>query len=183
MTIVAESPRLCLRWLAPTDTLFVLDLLNEPGWLRFIGQMQVKTEADALVYLNTRLLKMYQEHGFGLYGVALKSGGDLIGICGLIKRLNLGDVDLGFAFLGRYQGQGYAFEAAQACVKLAREQFHLARLVAITDRDNRRSIHLLSRLGMVFETQVQLTETAPPLDLFALNWPAQGESGILEQAR
>jgi len=183
MTLVAETPRLCLRWLEPADASFILALLNEPGWLRFIGQMMVKTEADAMRYLQNGPLKMYQERGFGLYGVALKSTGELIGLCGLIKRPTLPDVDLGFAFLARYGGQGYAFEAAQACVALAREQFHLGRLVAITDADNRRSIQLLSRLGMVFETQVQLTETAPLLDLFALNWPAQVESGILEQAR
>jgi RimJ/RimL family protein N-acetyltransferase len=183
MILVAETPRLCLRWLEPADVSFILALLNEPGWLRFIGQMMVKTEEDALSYLHKGPLKMYQERGFGLYGVALKSTGELSGLCGLIKRPTLPDVDLGFAFLARYCGQGYAFEAAQACVALAREQFGLARLVAITDSDNRRSIQLLTRLGMVFETQVQLTETAALLDLFALNWPAQAESGILEQAR
>lgn len=182
MHLVAETPRLCLRWLELADAPFILALLNEPGWLRFIGQMQVKTEADALRYLQNGALKMYQERGFGLYAVVLKESQTCLGLCGLIKRPLLPDVDLGFAFLARFCGQGYAFEAAQACVTLAREQFALTRLVAITDSDNLRSIQLLKRLGMAFEAQVQLTETAPLLDLFACNWPAQAESGILKHA-
>src|SRR5262245_42217627 len=97
--IILETSRLLLRRLTEDDAPFVLELVNDPDWLRYIGDKKVRNLVDACRYLQEGPLLMYQRCGHGLYAVELKSSGLLIGICGLIKREGLDDVDLGFAFL------------------------------------------------------------------------------------
>lgn len=148
--IFLQTERLILRELVLADAAFILELLNDPAWLRFIGDRGVRTHADAEAYLVKSPLEMYARHGFGLWRVERKVDGRVMGTCGLIKRETLADVDLGYAFLPAYVGHGYAFEAAQACVEEA-ERRGLPRLVAIVSPDNVRSIALLAKLGFSFE--------------------------------
>ena len=151
---VLETERLVLRRLTPDDAAFMRRLVNEPSWLEFIGDRGVRTEADAREYLRAGALASYERHGFGLWAVVVRDGESPIGICGLVKREFLEDVDLGFAFLPESWGRGYAREAAAAVLGLARSHFGLRRIVAITVPANRRSIALLEKLGFMFEKTV-----------------------------
>ncbi len=164
---ILETDRLVVRHLAVDDAAFILELVNDPDWLRFIGDRGVRSLDDAGRYLLNGPLAMYGRLGFGLYAVELKSDGAPIGLCGLIKREGLVDVDLGFAYLPRYRSQGYAYEAAAAIMVYGRQAFDLKRIVAITSLDNERSIRLLEKLGFVFEQYIKLPNDDEELNLFA----------------
>lgn len=163
---ILETDRLILRHLSPEDAEFILRLLNEPSWLRFIGNKSVKTIDDARSYILRGPVEMYSRLGFGLYLVELKEGALSIGICGLIKRDSLEDVDIGFAFFPEHWGRGYAYESASAVMAHARDDFGLKRLVAITSVDNESSIKLLEKLGFRFERMLKLSQDGEEVKLF-----------------
>jgi RimJ/RimL family protein N-acetyltransferase len=169
---VLETERLILRWLSADDAAFILELVNDPGWLQFIGDRGVRTLEDARGYILNGPVAMYQRVGFGLYMVELKHSATPIGMCGLIKRPNLDDVDIGFAFLPAFCGQGYAYEAASAIMTYAQDTIGLKRVVAIVAPDNQRSITLLTKLGLNFVDLLRLSEEQPEVMLFAWNKPA-----------
>ncbi|WP_223592517.1 GNAT family N-acetyltransferase [Neobacillus bataviensis] len=164
---VMETDRLILRWLTPKDDAFILELLNDPSWIRFIGDKGVRTLEDARNYILTGPMDMYTQQGFGLYLTELKDGGVPIGICGLIKRNSLEDVDIGFAFLSRFQSNGYGYEAASATLEYGIEKLGLHRIVAITSKDNDLSSNLLEKIGMKFEKLVILPPDTEELKSFA----------------
>jgi RimJ/RimL family protein N-acetyltransferase len=165
--IVLETERLVLRRLSIEDAEFILVLLNEPGWLRFIGDKGVRNLDDARGYITSGPVDSYARHGFGLYHTATRADGKPIGICGLIKRPTLEDVDIGFAFTESVWGRGYATEAGLAVKHHAKHDIGLTRLVAITDPDNAASIKVLERLGLAFRERIRLTPEAPELNLMA----------------
>ena len=160
-----ETERLLLTHLDPADAAFILELLNEPSWLRFIGDKNVHSLDDARRYIENGPMAMYAAKGFGLYRVALKETDTPIGICGLIKRDTLPEPDIGFAFLPRAWGAGYAREASLAVIEQGRREFGLVRLLAITDPDNERSIRLLERLGLREERRMAGADGRPTLVL------------------
>ena len=164
---VLETERLVLRWLTVDDAEFILELVNEPSWLQFIGDKGVRTLEDAREYILRGPIEMYGRMGFGLYLTELKEGGIPIGICGLIKRESLEDVDIGFAFLPRFWGHGYAREAASAVMTCGEREFGLNRIVAVTSPGNHSSIKLLEKIGFTFEQMVRLSADAPEINLFA----------------
>lgn len=165
--IVLETARLCLRRLTEDDAPFIFRLVNEPSWLRFIGDKGVRTLDDARRYLREGPLDMYARHGFGLYLVTTrKSDAVPLGMCGLIKRDELPDVDIGFAFVPESWGQGYAVEAANAVLAHAFTDFGLKRIVAITSLDNTASIRVLEKIGMRFERVIEV-RPGDPVRLFA----------------
>jgi len=163
---VLETERLALRRLSPGDAEFILDLLNQPSFLRYIGDKGVRNTEEAINYIQTGPVASYEQHGFGLYLVQLKETGASIGICGLLKRDTLPDVDIGFAFLPAYWSRGYALESAEAVMKYGREKFGLQRIVAITSLNNEASIKLLEKLGMKFEGVIKLGEDEHEVRLF-----------------
>jgi RimJ/RimL family protein N-acetyltransferase len=163
---VLETDRLIVRWLTPEDAEFILRLVNEPSWVRFIGNKGVRTIEDARAYILRGPVEMYARLGFGLYLVELKAEGVSIGMCGLIKRDALEDVDIGFAFLPKYWGKGYAYEAASAVMAYGANVLGLKRIVAITSVDNDSSIRLLEKLGLRFERMVKLSDDAEEIKLF-----------------
>ena len=165
---VLETDRLILRRLSVEDDEFILNLVNDPLWLRFIGDRGVRTLDDAHDYILKGPVAMYERVGFGLYLVERKSDGVPTGICGLIKRDALDDVDLGFAFLPEYRAQGYAYESAAAVLAYGQSVFGFKRIVAITSPDNERSIQLLEKLGFTFEQLIRLPNDNEPVKLFAL---------------
>ena len=145
------------------DAQFILTLLNEPSFLRYIGDKQVRNLDDARQYILNGPVASYERHGFGLLLVELKESHTAIGMCGLLKREELPDPDIGFALLPDFWSKGFAFEAASAV--LASEK--LPRILAITSLDNEASINLLERLGFRFERVIRLTPDSEPLKLFA----------------
>lgn len=164
---VIETERLNLRWLTVEDSQFILELVNDPMWLRYIGDKGLRTIDDARNYISQSIMAMYERLGFGLYLVELKEAGVPIGICGLIKRDTLEDVDIGFAFLPDYRGQGYASESARAVLNYGKETFGFRRIVAITSPENVDSAKLLEKLGFNFEKTIRLTNDSAEVKLFA----------------
>ncbi|MDQ3010399.1 MAG: GNAT family N-acetyltransferase [Acidobacteriota bacterium] len=163
---VLETDRLNLRWLSTDDAAFILALLNEPSFLRFIGDKGVRTPDDARNYILKGPVEMYTRLGFGLYLTELKESQVPIGICGLIKRDTLEDVDIGFAFLPQFWAKGYAYEAAAAVMTYGKDILGFKRIVAITSADNRASGRLLEKLGLQFERMVRLSKDADEVRLF-----------------
>ena len=131
---IATTGRLCLREFTLDDAPFVLRLLNEPGFIANIADRGVRSIADAERYLADGPMTSYARHGFGLWMVELLEGDVPVGMCGLIRREGLADVDIGYALLAAFEGSGYAREAGAATVGLARERFALQRVVAIVSR-------------------------------------------------
>ncbi len=165
---VLETARLSLRELNPDDAPFILELVNEPAWLRFIGDRRIRTLEAARDYVLNGPMAMYRRRGFGLWLVESKGSGTPLGICGLIKRETLADIDLGFAFLSAHHRQGYAFEAATATVAYAKSVLGLARMVAVVSPDNEGSCRLLEKLGFCLERVTCLSENAPAVKLYAV---------------
>jgi RimJ/RimL family protein N-acetyltransferase len=174
---VLETDRLILRHLTPADAPFVVELLNDPDWLRYIGDRGVRTVQQAADYIKSGPVRMYARYGFGLYLVELLASGKAIGFCGLVKRDFLEDVDIGFAFLPRYRGEGYALEAAEGVLRYAATTLGLRRVVAIATRDNDRSARLLARLGLRFERMVAYPGEEEELRLFARDLAGPGDTG------
>jgi len=162
---IVRTLRLVLRQLESSDAEFILELLNEPSFLQFVGDKEVRNLTDARAYISKGPMDSYVRHGFGLYAACLH---DLtpIGICGLVKREGLDDVDLGFALLSRYRSKGYAVEAAAAVLIHARQAHRLQRIVAITSPGNLASIAVLEKIGFKFEGTIRLAGQSRELKLF-----------------
>jgi len=165
--IVLQTERLRVRHMEPGDAGFMLGLLNDPAWHRFIGDRGIRTLDGARDYILNGPMEMVARLGFGFYVVELKENGCPLGVCGLAKRDFLDDVDIGYAFLPQYGGQGYAFEAAHAVLAHARE-LGLKRIVATVRPDNSASIRLLEKLGLRFERMIQAPDTTRELQLFGM---------------
>lgn len=166
--IVRETERLIIAEFDSDDSAFILRLLNTPGWLQYIGDRGIKSEADAANYIVNVLTPPYSKIGFGFWRVNEKQSGEAIGMVGLIKRDSLEDVDIGFALLPEYAGKGFAFEAALACMEFAQTELKLKRVVAITLPSNDSSIRLIEKLGLKFEKRFM--DKGEELSLYGINF-------------
>lgn len=164
--IVTE--RLTIRPFTLDDATFILALVNDSDWLRFIGDKAVKTEDDARRYLIAGPMAMYALHGFGLCAIERTQDRSTIGMCGLIRRQGLEDVDIGYALVPQARGQGFALEAAQAVLEHGLTTLRLGRIVAITDPDNVASTRVLEGIGMRFERHIHMAEGAKRVALYAV---------------
>ena len=164
--MVLETERLVLRRLSTHDAEFILQLLNEPSFLRYIGDRGVRDLDGARQYILNGPVASYGLNGFGLYLVELKENGIPIGISGLVKRETLPDADIGFAFLPAYWSKGYAVESAAAVMNYAREGLGLTHIVAVTSPDNEASARLLGKIGLRFERLIKLSEDGDEVKLF-----------------
>ena len=146
--LILQTPRLRLRWFTPDDAGFMRRLLNDPGWLANIGDRGVRTRKQAVQWIQSRHVATYGRLGFGFWAVERLADEALIGMCGLIQRDTLPEVDVGYALLPRFRGQGYAREAAQACVRYAFDVLGLAEVWGITGPDNQLSAKVLQQIGL-----------------------------------
>ena len=162
-----ETQRLILREITESDAEFILDLLNQPSFIKYIGDRNVRSVQQARDYIESRFIKSYREHNFGFYAVELKENNLPIGICGFVKRDSLPEVDIGFAFLSEYERKGYGFESASAVLDYGRKSLDLKRLLAITSQNNESSVKLLEKLGFKFERLIKLPHDAEELNLFS----------------
>jgi RimJ/RimL family protein N-acetyltransferase len=167
MMNIVETERLILRQFTLDDSGFIIELLNSPGWLQFIGDRNVKTHADAEKYLTNGPMKSYALNGFGLSMVQRKEDGKPIGMCGIIRRDNLEWPDIGFAFLPGYCGKGYAYEMAKATLLDANTRLGIPKICAITLKENVRSIRLLEKLGLQFVKTFRFQNTEEDLQLYS----------------
>lgn len=141
------TPRLRITRMTPADAPFMLELLNSPPWLKYIGDRGIRTEADALAYLAERVFPAYAQSGLAGWRVALRETDEVIGNCGFYQRDFLAHPDFGFAFLPDYHGQGYGYEAAKACLDYGVEEHGVKEVLAITVPQNLPSRGLLEKLG------------------------------------
>ena len=151
MMKILETDRAILRELIEEDAGFILDLLNQPSFIRYIGDRNVRTVEQAREYIENRLTESYRKFGFGMWAVELKETGELIGLCGFVKRDGLPDADIGFAFLPQFEGKGYAYECASAALRYGANVLNLQTVLAITSKDNEKSGKLLGKLDFKFE--------------------------------
>lgn len=158
MKYILQTKRLILRGFITADAPFILELVNSPGWLQFIGNRNIKSTEQAIAYLENGPIKSYTENGFGLAMVETKDGKIPIGMCGILKRYNLDHPDIGFAFLPQFMGKGYAFEIANATLAYATGQLQLPTIYAITVPYNIRSIGLLEKIGLKFIKKIRSPE-------------------------
>jgi [ribosomal protein S5]-alanine N-acetyltransferase len=165
MTLI-DTNRLVIRNITEQDFHFIFRLLNEPSWIKYIGDKGIKTEDDAKNYIRTGPLQMYKDFGFGLFLVTLKENSVPIGLCGLIKRPSLENIDLGYAFLPEYTGKGYAFEATKAVIQYGKEQLSIDKIVAITTIDNLNSEKVLLKLGFSFDSLIKENNASEELKFF-----------------
>ena len=163
-----ETQRLLLRRLHVDDAPFILTLLNEPSFIRYIGDKSVRDLEGARQYILNGPVASYDRHGFGLNLVELKESHTPIGICGLLKRDELPHPDIGFALIPDFWNKGFAFEAATAVLQDARYRLNPERILAITSLDNEASISLLQRLGFSFEKTTRLSADGEEVRLFTL---------------
>ncbi len=167
---ILETDRLILRRFHLEDAEFIVELLNTPGWIKYIGNKNVTSLVEAREYLEDGPLKSYRENGFGLWMVELKFVSVPIGMCGLIKRDTLNDVDIGFAMLPEFAGLGYGHEAASETLEYGREKYGLRRVVAITVEYNVASIRLLEKLGLKFERKIRVPNDDGELLLYSVDF-------------
>ncbi len=168
--IVLETDRLLLRHFTLDDAAFILRLLNEPSFIQNVGDKGVRTIEQASSYLIEGPLKSYQIHGHGLYLVALKEPLQPIGMCGLLKRDQFDDVDLGYAFLPEFWSKGFAYESASAVLKFGLNVLSRAKMLAIVSPDNAASIKVLKKLGFAFSKYVQMSPDDSEVALYELNF-------------
>ena len=164
-----ETDNLALHLMTEADAPFYLEMLNDPDFKNNIADRGLKTVADALKNMQERVFASYEAHGFGMFLVRRKSDGEAIGMAGLVQRDFLKDIDVGYAFLPIGRGQGFATEAAAACVEYARREHGARRLAAITDPDNLASIRVLERLGFRYQGSVQFPDDGDTCSHFLLD--------------
>lgn len=164
---VMETERLAIRHMSIDDAQFMLTLMNDPAWLRYIGDRNIKSLEDAQNYIRKGPFEAYSRAGLGFYVVETKDTGTPMGLCGLAKRDYLDDVDIGFAFLPGYRSQGYAREAATAVLAHAKNTLALNRVVATVRSENRDSTRLLEKLGLQFERMIAHPDGDRELMLFS----------------
>ena len=167
-TYIIETERLRLREFDSTDGELIFELLNSQGWLKYIGSRSIATIEDAVNYIETKLQKGYRESGFGFYLVELKATGVKTGMCGLVKREGLDDVDIGFALLPQYENKGYAYESSMAVIQYAKNKLKINKLAAITMPSNLTSVKLLEKLGMKFDKKISLPGDPEELFLYKM---------------
>lgn len=164
---IIETERLTLRELLADDATFILELLNDPSFIRNIGDRGVRTIEDAVRYISDKAGASYREHGFGPWLVELKDDSRTpTGMCGLTKKDALPAPDIGYALLPRFRSKGYAHEAAAAVMRHATSVLGLKRLVGVVNPDNAGSIKLLEKLGLRYERMVRLSADEPEIMLF-----------------
>jgi len=165
--MILETDRLQLRMLSLDDAEFILRLLNEPSFIQNIGDRGVRNIDDARAYILKGPIASYEKFGFGLWMVETRLESTPIGICGLLKRDVLEDVDIGYALIPEFWSQGYALESASAVMSHAGERLGLKRVVAVVNSENQSSIRLLEKMGFKYERMVRLSEDAAEINLFA----------------
>ena len=166
--IILKTKRLYLRRLIRDDAEFILQLLNEPSWLEFIGNKNVDNLNDAKKYIELAPMNMYERYGFGLFLVCALETSVPMGLCGLIKRDNFDDADLGYALLPEFWNKGFALEAVESVLKYAKNTHHLSRILALSKSSNAPSIKLLNKVGFEFDRDLKLIENEENLQIYQL---------------
>lgn len=165
------TERLHMRWLVPGDEDILLAIWNDPAFMRNVGDRGVRTTEQAIEAMANGPLMLYEKYGYGPFRVALADSDEAIGLCGLFKRDNLEDPDIGFALLPDYCGKGLAYESAVAVRDYARDTLRLTRMTAIVSKDNAASIGLIEKLGLHFDSKILMPGEDEEICLYVIDWP------------
>lgn len=166
---ILETERTILREVDGDDGEFILDLLNQPSFIKYIGDRNLRSVKSAVEYIESRFTSSYRQFGFGMYAAELKEIATPIGICGFVKRDSLPDADIGFAFLPQFERKGYAFETADALMNYGKDVLGLKRVLAITSQNNESSGRLLDKLNFKFDGLIKMPPETEELKLFSWN--------------
>ncbi|MEO6590091.1 MAG: GNAT family N-acetyltransferase [Pyrinomonadaceae bacterium] len=167
---ILETERLILREVVESDDEFIFDLVNQPSFIKYIGNRGIDTLEKSRQAIKDRYRSSYAEFGYGLYAVELKKTGEPIGFCGFVRRESLPEADIGFAFLPQFEKKGFAFESASAVMNYGQEKLKLSKVLAITTQNNESSIKLLNKLGFKFERLIKMPDDETELNLFSFSW-------------
>lgn len=167
---ILETERLILRKIKTSDAPFLLQLFNDPSFIQNIRDKKIRTIEQAALDISNNLTKSYETFGFGLYLVELKNNQAPIGICGLVKRESLDDVDIGFAFMPKFWNKGYAVESANGVLEFSKKTLGLKRIVGITLPHNHASSKVLEKIGLKFEQMIRLGDDNTENKLFGLTF-------------
>ena len=158
-----DTERLILKPASLDDADFFLELYNMPKFIQFIGDRNMRTKEDAENYIQNRFLPQLERLGFGNYVVILKENQKKIGAVGIFEREGLEVLDIGFSFFEKFEGKGYAYESATKIKEIAKEEFNISKLSAITSKDNFSSQKLIQKLGLKFQKYVTLPDETEEL--------------------
>lgn len=164
------TKRLQLDWLTMDDAPLMLSIWNDPAFMRNVGDRGVRDLSEARESMRDTVMKLYADEGYGPYRLKHLKDGKALGICGLFKRGNLMEPDIGFALLPSFYRRGYAGEAARAVLEHARTKLNLSTISAIVDPRNRPSIRLLENLGFCHSGDYQLPGDKQRLNYYLLSF-------------
>jgi len=165
-----ETKRLILKPTDIDDGPFIYELLNSPGWIKNIGDRDVHSIAEAVKYIEDRMLQQFKEKGFGNYTVIRKEDHVKMGTTGIYVRPKMDDVDIGFAMLPQYMCKGYSYEAANKIMSLAKKEFNLKKITAITTRENKASQNLIRKIGLKYIQDINFENSDEILLQFGLEF-------------
>ncbi|TYQ00008.1 RimJ/RimL family protein N-acetyltransferase [Tenacibaculum adriaticum] len=163
-----ETARLILKPTQVEDAAFILELLNTPKWIEYIGDRKVYTLEDAKTYIKTRMLPQLEKLGYGNFTLVRKEDNAKMGCCGLYDREGVDGLDIGFSFLPEYEGKGYAFEASEKLKNVAFNEFGIEKISAITTKTNSSSQKLLEKLGLKFVKYTTIPNDEEELMLYEI---------------
>ena len=158
-----QTERLILKPASVDDADFFLELYNMPKFIQFIGDRNIRTKQDAENYIQNRFLPQIEKLGFGNYVVILKENNKKIGAVGIFERDGLEVLDIGFSFFEEFEGKGYAYESAMKIKEIAKDEFNISKISAITTKDNISSQKLIEKLGLKFQNYVTLPDETEEL--------------------
>lgn len=165
-----ETERLVLQPTTEEDAGFILELLNSPKWLEYIGDRNVHTEEDAKQYIKNKISQQLEKLGFGNYTLIRKTDGVKIGSCGLYDREGLEGIDIGFALLPAFEGLGYGFESASKVLEIGKNEFNIDRFSAITTKNNLASQRLIEKLGLRYIETIRIPNDEEELLLYRIEY-------------
>ena len=163
-----ETERLIIRPTSILDAEFIMELMNSPKWIAFIGDRKISTVTDAKKYIEVKMLPQLERLGFGNNTVIRKEDNAKIGSCGLYDREGLDGVDIGFAFLPQFENRGYAYESVNRLKEAAINDFKLKEINAITLEENVGSQKLLEKIGLRFEKMIRIPNDPEELMFYTL---------------
>lgn len=161
-----ETERLFLSPTSKNDSDFIFELMNTPKWIKNVGDRNINSIEDAEKYIEDKMLSQLERLGYSNYTVVTKKDNQKIGVCGLYNREELEGIDIGFAFLPQFEKKGFAFESANKIKEVAKSEFNLDKINAITIKENKSSIKLLEKLGFNFMKIVSLPNDDEELLLY-----------------
>ncbi len=165
-----ETDRLVLKPTSEEDAGFILELLNSPKWLEYIGDRNVHTTEDAIQYIKNRISPQFEKLGFSNYTLIRKSDGLKIGSCGLYDREGVEGIDIGFALLPAFEGLGYGFESASKVLEIGRTKFNIDSFSAITTKNNLASQRLIEKLGLRYIKTIRIPNDEEELLLYRIEY-------------